>query len=85
MNAAVLQVLLILTFLAIGLISVTFPIYAISVTFLPKQKWEDEKEHERRKNLLRAKITQLTTELGKQPKESEQVAKIEEELTNYKF
>jgi hypothetical protein len=83
MNDAVLQVLLILAFLAIGLISVTFPIYAISVNFLPQQKWESEKEREKRKNGLRAKITQLTKELGNQASETKQVAQIREELTKY--
>jgi len=60
LNEAVLQVLLILAFLAIGLISVTFPIYAISVNFLPQQKWESEKERKKRMADFEAKINELT-------------------------
>jgi cell division protein FtsL len=65
LNDAVLQVLLVLAFLAIGLISVTFPVYAISVNFLPKQKWEDEKERKKRMDDLQAKIEELTKAIRK--------------------
>ena len=44
MTEALLQILLILSFLAIGLIAVTFPLYAIAVNFLPQEKLESEKE-----------------------------------------
>jgi len=84
MNEAVLQVLLILAFLAIGLISVTFPIYAISVNFLPQQKWESEKERGTRKAAIQAKIAQLTTELGKPNTETKQLDQITKELDNYR-
>ena len=83
MNEAVLQVLLILAYLAIGLMSVTFPIYAISVNFLPQQKWESEKERGKRKHDLLAKITELTTKLGMQTGETAQVTQIREELDKY--
>jgi hypothetical protein len=63
MSDAFLQILLILSYLAIGLLSVTFPIYAISVNYLPQEKWESEKERKKRIEELRAKITQLTTQL----------------------
>ena len=80
MNDVVLQVLLILAFLAIGLISVTFPIYAISVNFLPRQKWEDEKERKKRMGDLQAKITELTEKLGSGCAEAEM---IKEQLDKY--
>jgi len=81
MNDAVLQVLLILAFLAIGLISVTFPIYAISVNFLPQQKWENEKERKKRMDELKAKISELTVQLGGQDSDTE--TKMREQLDKY--
>jgi len=81
MNDAVLQVLLILAFLAIGLISVTFPIYAISVNFLPQQKWENEKERKKRMEELKAKISELTVQLGGQDSDTE--TKMREQLDKY--
>jgi hypothetical protein len=81
LNGAVLQVLLILAFLAIGLISVTFPVYAISVNFLPKQKWEDEKERKKRMDNLEAKIKELTARLGSGDANTEA---IKEQLDKYK-
>lgn len=83
MNEVALQIMLILAFLVIGLISVTFPIYAISVNFLPQQKWETEKEREKRKSNLRAKISQLSAQLGGQATETNKVSKIREELDKY--
>lgn len=81
MNDAVLQVLLILAFLAIGLISITFPIYAISVNFLPQQKWESEKERKKRMDELKAKISELTAQLGGQDSDTE--TKMREQLDKY--
>jgi hypothetical protein len=81
LNEAVLQVLLILAFLAIGLISVTFPVYAISVNFLPKQKWEDEKGRKKRMDNLEAKIKELTGRLGSGDANTET---IKEQLDQYK-
>lgn len=80
MNDAVLQVLLILAYLAIGLISVTFPIYAISVNFLPQQKWENEKEQRKRMDELKSKISQLTAEMKGDKK---QVSQLKEQLDKY--
>jgi uncharacterized protein YlxW (UPF0749 family) len=59
-------------------------VVAIRAGAVCQQKRKGERERQKRKNLLRTKITQLTAELGKKPKETEQVAKIEEELANYK-
>jgi hypothetical protein len=80
MTDAVLQVLLILVYLAIGLISVTFPIYAISVSFLPQQKWESEKERKKRMGDLTVKISELTAQLKGDKK---QVDQIREQLNKY--
>jgi len=82
MNDAVLQALLLLAFLAIGLISVTFPIYAISVNFLPKQKWEDEKERKERLKELQAKISELARELENKDAKTET---IKEQLNKYEI
>jgi hypothetical protein len=41
-SEAAFQILLILAFLAIGLLSVTFPVYAIAVTYLPREKQQIE-------------------------------------------
>lgn len=83
MNEVALQIMLILAYLVIGLISVTFPIYAISVNFLPQQKWETEKEREKRKSNLRTKINQLSAQLGGQATETDKVSKMREELDKY--
>lgn len=84
MNDAVLHVLLILAYLAIGLVSVTFPIYAISVNFLPQQKWESEKERDKRKNELLAKISAMSVELKGGTHDTEQVTQLQEQLDKYK-
>lgn len=83
MNEAILQVLLILAYLAIGLISVTFPVYAIAVNFLPQQKWEGEKEQKKRIDELRKKISQISNELVGQEIDSERIDKLREQLDNY--
>jgi hypothetical protein len=84
MNDAVLQVLLVLIYLPIGLISVTFPIYAISVNFLPKQKWEDEKERKKRMDGLKAKISQLTNELKGESQDAKRVTELKDKIDKYK-
>jgi hypothetical protein len=57
MTEAVLQILLLLAYLAIGLISVTFPIYAICVTYLKQERWESEKERKQRNEELKVRFT----------------------------
>ena len=89
MSDVVLQILLLLAYLAIGLIAVTFPIYAICVTFLPQEKWESEKERKRRIERLQAKISELTARLRTEQSASEQIkeeiAKCEAELKGTKL
>jgi hypothetical protein len=84
MSDAVLQILLVLIYLSIGLVSVTFPIYAICVAFLPKQKWEDEKERKKRIDELKAKISQLTNELKGESQDVSRVTELKAEIDKYK-
>lgn len=84
MSDAILQILLVLIYLQIGLISVTFPIYAISVNFLPKQKWEDEKERKRRMDNLKARISQLTNELKGESQDVKRVTELKDQMDKYK-
>jgi hypothetical protein len=84
MTDAVLQVLLILAYLAIGLLSVTFPIYAIAVNYLPQEKWESEKEHKKRIENLRRKISELTAELKGEEQDTKRVEELEEQIEKYK-
>ena len=83
MSDAVLQILLILAYLAIGLIAVTFPIYAICVTFLPRERWESDKARKKRIEKLQAKISELTVKLKGEKGASERVAQIKEEIERY--
>lgn len=83
MSEVVLQVLLILAYLAIGLLAVTFPIYAISVTFLPREKWESERERKKRIEKLESKISELTAELKGGQHVGERVAQIKQEIERY--
>lgn len=82
MNDAVLQILLILTYLAIGLISITFPIYAIAVNYLPSEKWESEKERKTRIERLRNSINELNKELSGE-EDSKRFAEIKRQIENY--
>ena len=83
MSEAFLQVLLMLAYLAIGLISVTFPIYAICATYLKQEKWESEKERKNRMGKLRVKISKLTAELKGEEQDSKQVTQIKEQIEKY--
>jgi hypothetical protein len=87
-NEGILQILLILTYLAIGLLSVTFPIYAISVNYLPQEKWESEKERKKRIDKLRTRIFELTSELkgekGEVGKiETERITQLKDQIAKY--
>lgn len=84
MSEAILQILLILAYLAIGLLSVTFPIYAICVTFLKQEKWEAKKEREKKVENLKRNIANLTHELEGKSKDSERFKEIEKQIKNYK-
>lgn len=83
MSDAVLQVLLLLAYLAIGLVSVTFPIYAICVTYLRREKWESEKTRKERINKLKEHISKLTDELSGEPKDSERFRQIEDRIEKH--
>jgi len=83
LNENVLQVLLILAYLAIGLISVTFPIYAICVTYLRREKWETEKERKKRIESIKKHIAKLTDELSGEPKDSERFKQIQDRIEKH--
>lgn len=84
MSQAVLQILLILAYLAIGLIAVTFPIYIISVNYLPQEKSESEKERQKRIEKLRKNIAKLTSELSGEITDTENISQMTEQLERYK-
>lgn len=84
MSQAVLQILLILAYLAIGLIAVTFPIYAISVNYLPQEKSESEKERKKRIEKLRKNIEKLTNELSGRIEDAEHISQMTEQIGRYK-
>ena len=83
MSDVIIQVLLIFAYLAIGIIAVTFPIYAICVTYLPQERWESEKERKKRIEKLRAKISDLTAELKGEKRDSVQVIQLKEQIGRY--
>jgi hypothetical protein len=83
MTEAALQILLIMAYLAIGLLSVTFPIYAISVNYLPQEKWESEKERKKRIENLRTKISELTAKLKGEEQYTKQVEELKEQIEKY--
>ena len=80
MSEAFLQILQLLAYLAIGLISVTFPIYAISVTFLRQEKRETEKEREKRIEKLKKRISELTSELKVKEDDRKPVTQLKEQI-----
>ena len=82
MSQAILQILLILAYLAIGLISLTFPIFALCVTYLRQEKSETEKELKKRRENLLKKIAELTDESD--DAKDEPVSAIEERIANAK-
>lgn len=82
---AVLQILTILAYLAIGLLSVTFPIYAISVNYLPQEKWEGEKESKKRIDDLRKKIAEKTADLQQGPPDTKKATELKEQIEKYQY
>lgn len=82
MSDVVLQFLLILTYLAIGLISVTFPIYAICVSYLRQEKWESKKDRKRRIDRLKNEITKLTNELSGEPEDSNRFREMQRRIAD---
>jgi len=84
MSEAFLQILLLLAYLAIGLISVTFPIYAICVTYFRREFWESLKEQKKRVENLKENISRLMEELSGERKDSERFKEIERQIKGYK-
>jgi len=60
MSESALQILLILSYLAIGLLSVTFPIYAICVSYLKAEKHEAAQENKNQLSSVNERIASLT-------------------------
>jgi len=81
---AVLQILQLLAYLAIGLISVTFPVYAICVTYLRQEKGEAEKDREKRVGKRKEQIEKITKELTGKKKGREYVERMEEQIRTLK-
>jgi len=84
LNEAFLQILLILAYLSIGLISVIFPIYAICVTYLKQEKWETVKERKQRSELLKRKMNELTKNLTDGALNRERTEELQRQLDKYK-
>jgi len=76
-----LQILLILAYLAIGLIAVTFPIYALCVTYLKEEKREAEHQRSERLKTVKEKIASLVAK--KEERDSENLGKINAEIEGY--
>jgi ABC-type transport system involved in cytochrome bd biosynthesis fused ATPase/permease subunit len=81
MTEAVLQILLILAYLAIGLLSVTFPIYALCVTYLKQEKSASEKERKRSMKDAKNEIVKLTNEMSTETKDSRRFRELQEKIT----
>ena len=83
MSGAWLQILLILAYLAIGLISVTFPIYAICVVYLPQEEKETIIQRKKRIQRLKTTIENLNRELSGKLKDAKHFEKIRKEISRY--
>jgi len=83
MSDAVLQILLILAYLAIGLITVTIPIFAICVTYLRQEKTEARKERKQQIDVVKKQIVQQTKELSGEKKDSDRFKEIEGRIKNH--
>lgn len=77
MNEAILQALFTITYLAIGLISVSFPIYAISVNYLKQERNEADTEKTRKIQQIKQQIDSLTTQLCGKSKDSDRFKDIQ--------
>lgn len=84
MSEAILQILLLLAYLSIGLISIIFPIFAICVTYLRQEKSETEKELAKRQDILKQKILDLTKETNEAGNSEYFTISIEKQLQNTK-
>jgi len=84
MTEATLQILLLLAYLAIGLISVTFPIYALCVTYLKQEQAEYKQERKKRIAYLKQIIDGLNKQLSGEPVDGNRFKKIQAEIKDYK-
>lgn len=84
MTEATLQILLLLAYLAIGLISVTFPIYALCVTYLKQEQAEYKQERKKRIAKLKQIIDDLNKQLSGEPIDSGRFKKIQAEIKDYR-
>jgi hypothetical protein len=80
MTEAALQILLILAYMAIGLLSVTFPIYALCVTYLKQEKSASEKERKRSLKKAKEEIIKLTNELSAEKEGSKRFRELQEKI-----
>ena len=83
MTEAAFQILLLLGYLAIGLLSVTFPIYALCITYLRQEYLEYKQEKKRRINELKRTIDRLNKELSGEPKDSDRFKEIKGQIKSY--
>jgi hypothetical protein len=72
------QILLLLAYLAIGLMSITIPTYAISVSYLARETLRTIKDMERRRDL-----NQKLDELRKRLKQESDVNELKQEISRY--
>lgn len=83
-NEAFLQILQILAYLAIGLLSVTLPVYAICITYLRQEMWETAKDRRKRIGKLKRAIEKLSKELSGEKRDSDRFKEIQKEIEKYK-
>ena len=67
----ILQILLLLAYLAIGLMSITIPTYAISVSYLARETLRTIKDMEKRRRDLSEKLDELKKKLKQEPSVTE--------------
>lgn len=84
MSNAALQILQMLGYLAIGLISVTVPLYALCVAYLHREKQEAEMERKSRIETLKGQITMLTDKLSGEKADSRRFKEIEKRMKEHK-
>lgn len=82
MEDLILQILLLQAYLAICLVSVTFPVYAICVGYLRKETIQFEHEQKKRLKLVRDRISKLTKKRELLPKD--ELNQIDVEIQNTK-
>jgi hypothetical protein len=84
LTEAVLQILLILAYLTIGLLSVTFPIYALCVTYLKQEKYSAERERKRSVKEAKDEIIKLTNEMSAETTSSKRFRELQEKTSHWK-